>query len=117
MASPRSWQPWWTSMRTTLTASSTMPAWMTTNTLWFERSDNDAAIIVVTDANVLIDLMHVARLDLCSRLPGHEFVVPDHVREEIIDANQRMALDDAVCYTAASASGTARLASEGWRMS
>jgi len=27
-------------------------------------------IIVVTDANVLINLMHVARLDLCSRLPG-----------------------------------------------
>jgi hypothetical protein len=53
-------------------------------------------IIVVTDANVLINLMHVARLDLCSRLPGYEFVVPDHVREEITDANQRMALDDAV---------------------
>ena len=40
--------------------------------------------------------MHAARLDLCSRLPGYEFVVPDHVREEITDANQRMALDDAV---------------------
>lgn len=53
-------------------------------------------IIVVTDANVLINLMQVARLDLCARLPGYEFVVPDHVREEITDANQRMALDDAV---------------------
>lgn len=53
-------------------------------------------IIVVTDANVLINLMHVVRLDLCARLPGHEFVVPDQVREEITDANQRIALDDAV---------------------
>ena len=53
-------------------------------------------IIVVTDANVLINLMHVARLDLCSRQPGYEFVVPDHVRAEITDANQRVALDDAV---------------------
>ena len=35
-------------------------------------------IIVVTDANVLINLMHVARLDLCARLPGDGFVVPDH---------------------------------------
>ena len=40
--------------------------------------------------------MHVARLALRSRLPGYEFVAPDHVREEITDANQRMALDDAV---------------------
>ena len=31
-----------------------------------------------------------------ARLPGYGFVVPDHVREEITDANQRAALDDAV---------------------
>ena len=41
--------------------------------------------IVVADANVLINLMHVARLDLCARIPGHDFVVPDHVREEFLD--------------------------------
>jgi len=41
--------------------------------------------IVVTDSNVLINLMHVSRLDFCGRLPGHEFVVPDRVREEIND--------------------------------
>jgi hypothetical protein len=28
-------------------------------------------IIVVTDANVLINLMHVARLDICARLLGY----------------------------------------------
>lgn len=52
--------------------------------------------IVVTDANVLINLMHVARLDLCASLPGYEFVVPDHVREEIQDSHQRSVLDDAL---------------------
>jgi hypothetical protein len=45
--------------------------------------------IVVTDSNVLINLMHVSRLDLCGRIPGHEFVVPDHVREEDRDGKPR----------------------------
>lgn len=36
--------------------------------------------IVVTDSNVLINLMHVSRLGLLGSIPGHEFVVPDHVR-------------------------------------
>lgn len=52
--------------------------------------------VVVTDANVLINLMHVTRLELCARLPGHEFVVPDHVREEITDAGQRSTFEQAV---------------------
>ena len=56
----------------------------------------DAHTIVVTDANVLINLMHVTRLDMCARLPGYEFVIPDHVREEITDATQRPVVDDAV---------------------
>ena len=36
--------------------------------------------VVVTDANVLINFMHVGRLSLCAELPNLEFVVPDHVR-------------------------------------
>jgi len=52
--------------------------------------------IVVSDANVLINLMHVGRLDICGRLPGFKFVVPDHVREEITVPEQRSALDEAV---------------------
>jgi hypothetical protein len=32
------------------------------------------------DSNVLINLMHVSRLGLLGSIPGHEFVVPDHVR-------------------------------------
>ena len=56
--------------------------------------------VVAADANVLINLIHVARLDLCGVIPGHEFVVPDHVREEITDAAQRAALEDAIARDA-----------------
>jgi len=52
--------------------------------------------IVVTDANVLINLMHVARLGLLGGLPGHQFVVPDHVRDEITNSDHRSALEAAI---------------------
>lgn len=52
--------------------------------------------VVVADASVLINLIHVSRLDLCGRLPGVEFVVPEHVRAEITYPSQREALDRAV---------------------
>lgn len=52
--------------------------------------------IVVTDANVLINLMHVSRLGLLAKIPNHEFVVPEHVREEITIPEQRATLDAAV---------------------
>lgn len=52
--------------------------------------------IVVTDANVLINLMHVSRLGLLAQIPNYEFVVPDHVREEITNPDQRTTLDAAV---------------------
>lgn len=51
--------------------------------------------IVVADANVLINLLHVGRLELCSQLPHLRFVVPDHVREEVTDPDQRAELDHA----------------------
>ncbi len=52
--------------------------------------------VVVADANVLINLMHVGRLAFCGGLPDHEFVIPDHVREEITRDVHRGMLDDAV---------------------
>lgn len=52
--------------------------------------------IVVTDANVLINLMHVSRLGLLAKIPNHEFVVPEHVREEITIPEQRATLEAAV---------------------
>ncbi len=52
--------------------------------------------IVVTDANVLINLIHADLLDLLGRLPGYEFVVPDHVVEEVTSKEQRHVLDEAL---------------------
>ncbi len=39
--------------------------------------------VVVTDANVLINLIHVGRLDLLGPLTGYEFVVPPEVEAEV----------------------------------
>jgi predicted nucleic acid-binding protein len=61
--------------------------------------------VVVVDASVLINLIHVNRLDLCGRLLTFEFVVPDHVRAEVAVPDQRLALDRAVDR------GVARIAS------
>ena len=49
--------------------------------------------IIATDANVLINLMHVSRLELCARLPDYQFVVPDHVQCEIANTEQRDTLN------------------------
>lgn len=53
-------------------------------------------VCVVTDSNVLINLMHVSRLGLLGRIPDHEFVVPEHVYEEITNADQRRTLDETI---------------------
>jgi predicted nucleic acid-binding protein len=45
---------------------------------------------------VLINLMHVSRLGLLARIPNHEFMVPGHVREEILLPEHRAAVDAAV---------------------
>jgi len=39
--------------------------------------------VAITDTNVLINLMHVGRLDFPGALTAFEFVVPDHVVAEI----------------------------------
>ena len=52
--------------------------------------------VVVTDANVLIKLMHCHRLELLGDLPGFEFVVPDHVATEIVRVEQKEMLGAAV---------------------
>lgn len=52
--------------------------------------------IVVSDANVLINLMQVTRLCLFATLPNLQLVIPDHVREEITIPEQRADLDRAV---------------------
>lgn len=52
--------------------------------------------VVVTDTCVLINLIHVERLRLLGALPGYEFVIPEHVYEEVTDQEQRQALDEAL---------------------
>jgi predicted nucleic acid-binding protein len=51
--------------------------------------------IVVTDANVLINLIHVDALAMVASLPDYEFVVVDTVVAEITDPLQGVALQTA----------------------
>lgn len=41
--------------------------------------------LVVLDTSVLLNFLRVRRLDLLVELPGHEFLVTDHVRGEVTD--------------------------------
>jgi predicted nucleic acid-binding protein len=52
--------------------------------------------IVVTDANVIINLNHAGHLDLLGALPRYEFVVPEDVVSEVSDPIQRDALEAAI---------------------
>lgn len=52
--------------------------------------------VVVTDANIIINLIHVDQLDLLVRLPGYQFVVPDQVVEEVTDPSQSCVLEKAI---------------------
>jgi predicted nucleic acid-binding protein len=57
---------------------------------------SDPPWVIVTDANVLINLIHAGRLDLLGALTTFEFVVPDHVIAEITVHAQRQALEIAL---------------------
>ena len=52
--------------------------------------------IVVTDANILINLIHIGRPNLLGQLTGFEFVVPLEVMEEITEPQQAAALASAL---------------------
>lgn len=52
--------------------------------------------VVVTDANVLINLIHADLLALLSDLPPYRFVVPNHVVAEVAYPDQRDKLDAAI---------------------
>lgn len=51
-----------------------------------------ASKAVVTDANVLINFIHIQQLDLLSRLNDQGFIVPQHVIDEITWDSQANAL-------------------------
>ena len=48
--------------------------------------------IVVTDANVVINLLHVDALPIVAGLSDYEFVIVDHAAEEITDEQHALAL-------------------------
>jgi predicted nucleic acid-binding protein len=52
--------------------------------------------VVLTDANIIINLIHINSLTLLARLPGYEFVVPDEVVGEVIDPVQRQILQTTI---------------------
>ena len=48
--------------------------------------------IVVADTSVLINFLHLDRLDLLEQLPGYAFCIPEHVLAEIIRPEQAASL-------------------------
>lgn len=56
----------------------------------------DPKRVLVVDANVLINLIHVARLEIYAEHLGFTFIIPDHVDAEIVDDAQRTMLDRCV---------------------
>lgn len=52
--------------------------------------------VVVTDANILINLIHIGRLSILGSLAQFEFVVPDEVVAEILNEEQSAALRAAI---------------------
>ncbi len=53
-------------------------------------------IVVVTDANVLINFAHIDRLALLGELEAFRLKLPAEVLEEIVDPAQRVAVDAAI---------------------
>lgn len=53
-------------------------------------------VVVVTDANVLINLIRIGQLPLLGQLDGYRFLVPAEVVNEITEQDQREALSEAL---------------------
>lgn len=56
----------------------------------------EPTVIVVTDANVLINLCHIGHLQLLGQLTPWRFKVPQEVLDEVADPGQRAAVDAAI---------------------
>ena len=52
--------------------------------------------IVVTDTNILINFIHIGRLNLLGKLPPYSFVVPEEVVKEVTSSDQAQALQTAI---------------------
>jgi predicted nucleic acid-binding protein len=51
--------------------------------------DDPATVVVITDANVLINLFHIGQLHLLGALPPYRFRIPSEVLAEILDPAQQ----------------------------
>jgi predicted nucleic acid-binding protein len=52
--------------------------------------------VVVTDTNILINLIHIGRLDLLGKLAPYSFAVPEEVVKEVREPQQAQALHTAM---------------------
>jgi predicted nucleic acid-binding protein len=50
-------------------------------------------VIVITDANVLINLLHIGKVELLAELPGFRFKVPPEVLNELTNPQDRAQID------------------------
>lgn len=57
-------------------------------------SGEEEHVVVVTDANVIINFIHIGQLELLARLPGMRFVIPEHVVAEVHEPAQAAELHD-----------------------
>jgi predicted nucleic acid-binding protein len=57
------------------------------------KHGQDAHRLAVLDTSVLLNFLRVGRLDLLVDLPGHEFLVTDHVRGEVTDTEHSATLN------------------------
>jgi predicted nucleic acid-binding protein len=62
----------------------------------------EPVIVVLADANLLINLIHTGRLLILGQLPGHRFAVPDAVVAEVVFEDQRAQLTQAIATGAVS---------------
>lgn len=54
-----------------------------------EQGSPARTVVIVTDANVLINLCHARQLQLLGAIPGFDFRVPQEVVNELTDSRQR----------------------------
>ena len=55
-----------------------------------------ATTVVITDANVLINFVHIGQVALLGDLPAYRFLLPVEVLHELIDDNQRAQIEASI---------------------
>jgi predicted nucleic acid-binding protein len=58
--------------------------------------DSRSVRVVVTDTNILINLIHIGFLDLLAKLDSYAFVLPEEVLKEVSNPGQSEALQSAI---------------------